>query len=418
MKRNLTSVFGGLVRNNNFLKVISVFLAIFVWIYILYIVNPVNEVVFDKVEVNLAYEGSIPERNGYMYLMADPNLTVNVTVSGSRSELLNLSKEDIKATLNMDSVISEGIYNIGVSVNTGNSNLTVTEIYPKNFTIEFAEKSSRTIPVELQASGTLPTGYVLESKEISPNEVTIAGPAKIVDSISKAYLTVSLTNMKENISGLYDLSLINEAGENVDRRYLTLSEESAEALLSISYRKSMSTEVKVTNNSGSYNTNAYIKVTLDTNTLEAKGPEKTLSGIEKYTIGTIDISQITKSGDITLPVPAMEGVTFNKEQVKAHVEIAKDAAVKTIVFNTENFSVINAPSSVKSSEIDADFIPVQVRGQSSTLKKLNSTNMKCLVDLSVKNADGSYPILVTSTSETEGIPFDIVGSYSVQVTTK
>lgn len=281
-KKNLSTIFGELVRNNNFLKIISVFLAIFIWIYILYIVNPVNEVVFDKVEVNLAYEGSVPERNGYMYLMSDPNLTVSVTISGSRSELLSLSQENIKATLNMDSVISEGTYNIGVSVNTGNSNLTVTEIYPKNFTIEFAEKSSRTIPVELQASGSLPAGYVIDSQEISPQEITVEGPEKTIASISKAYLTVSLTNMKEDISGTYALSLVNEAGENVDRRYLTLSEESVEAMLSVSYRKTMPTAVEVTNSSGSYNSSSYITVTLDPPTIEAEGPEKALSGFNEY----------------------------------------------------------------------------------------------------------------------------------------
>ena len=270
-KKSIGAFLGNLLHNNNFLKILSVFLALFVWTYILYIVNPVNEAVFDKVEVDLAFEGSVPDRNGYMYLMTDPNLTVSVTVSGSRSELINVSKEDIKATLNMDAVISEGTYNINVSVSTGNKHVTVTDVYPKNFTIEFAAEGTREIPVQLLASGSLPAGYEVDGQAISPETITVTGPAKTLETISKAYITVPLTNAKENITGAFDVSLVTESGENVDRRYLTLSNASVEALLNIYYRKTLTPTVEITNPHGCYNEDSLFVITLDTQKNQSHG---------------------------------------------------------------------------------------------------------------------------------------------------
>lgn len=413
-KQNIGAFLGNLLHNNNFLKILSVILALFVWTYILYIVNPVNEAVFDKVEVDLAFEGSVPDRNGYMYLMTDPNLTVNVTVSGSRSELIALSKDDIKATLNMDSVISEGTYNINVSVSTGNKNLTVTDVYPKNFTIEFAAENTREIPVQLLASGVLPSGYEVDGQTVSPQTITVTGPAKTVETISKAYITVPLTNVKENISGSYDVSLVNEAGENVDRRYLTLSDTSVDALLNVYYRKALPATVEITNPYGGVEESSLISVTLDTPYITATGPEKVLSAMERLTVGEIDTSKITKNGTITLSLPTIEGVTFDKQEVTATVNIESGVTTKTLTFHAANITCINVPSG-KIAQLDAERITVRIRGKSDNLRKLTTETLKCQIDISEANKDGTYSLLVTPTAAVSGIAFDVVGDYSVKV---
>ncbi len=410
-KKNIGTILSELLRKNTFLMILSIFLAVFVWIYILYIENPVNEVVFDKVEVSLSYEGSVPERNGYMYLMTDTNLTVSVTVSGSRSELLNLSQDDIKATLNMDSVISEGTYSIGVSVNTQNKNLTVSEVYPKSFTIEFAEKATKTIPLELYTTGELSSGYIIQNFDISPKEITVTGPAKTIEQLHKAYLTVSLTNIRENIQGSYEISLVNEFGENIDRRFLTLSDAAAEALLTIKYRKVIPTAVDIINSSGG-DESGYITITLDTQTIEGIGSEKDLAPLQTYTVGTIDTSTLKGNEKITLTVPQLDGTTLNKEQIVANVTFNSGISTKVIRFTQEDINCINVPSG-KTAKISNRTVDITIRAKEEDLRNLSNQNLKCLVDLSEQNEDGTYSILVTSVS---GISYGVVGGpYNVEV---
>ncbi len=413
-KKNIGAFFAKLLHNNRFLAGLSLILALFVWFYILYIVNPVNETVFDKVEVNLSYEGSVPDRNGYMYLMTDPNLTVSVTVSGSRSELLNLSKEDIKAALNMDSVVSEGTYNITVSASTENSKLSVIDVYPKSFTIEFAAKASKDVPVEMITSGALPSGYEVNEHTISPQTITVIGPAKTVESISKAYVTVPLTNAKEDISAAFDVSLVNETGESVDRRYLSLSDTSVQAAVDVCYRKTLQSIVQFDNPHGGNKEDSFITLTLDTPYIKATGDEKNLAPIENIIIGSIDTSKITQNTEIDFAVPPMEGSTLNAEQVKVAVSFDKTVQTKTITFKTANVTPINVPNG-KIATISAAYITVRIRGKAEDLKKLTAENLKCEIDLSVNNADGTFPILITPTAAVSGIGFDVVGSHNVKV---
>lgn len=413
-KKNIGATLSSLLHNNKFLAIISVVLALFVWIYILYIVNPVNETVFDKVEVNLAYEGSVPDRNGYMYLMTDPNLTVSVTVSGSRSELLSLSKDDIKASLVMDSVISEGTYNVSVSASTSNSNLKVTDVYPKSFTIEFAAESTKEVPVELISSGALPSGYELDAQSVTPQTITVSGPTKTVNTISKAFITVPLTNLKENLSAPYDISLVNEAGENVDRRYLTMSDASVQAALEIRYRKVMEAEVEFTNAFGGNNQQSFIKLELEPKYIKVTGLEKNISLMDKITIGSIDTSTITRSTTTTITIPEFKGLTFDTTQVIVSINIDKDVITKTISFKTDNIIPVNVPEG-KTAKVQSGWVSIRVRGKADALKALTASTLRCEVDLSESNADGSYPIFLTPTASVSGVAFDVVGTYGVKV---
>lgn len=410
-KKSFSTRISALLRKNSFLKVISVLLAVVFWIYILYVLNPVNDKEFNRISVDLAYEGSIPERNGLMHLLADTNLSIYVKVSGSRSDLMNVSEGDIRATLNLNPITREGTHSVAVSVSTGNKNLKIEDYDPKNFTIEFASVGSRTIPVELQASGSLPDGYFIDQSAISPTEITVTGPASTVDSIDKAFISVPLTNVKSDIAGEFDISLINKNGENVDRRFLTIANDTktAAANLTVQYRKNMEATVNVINSSGG-NESSYITVTLDTQTIQATGNEKDLAGIEKFSVGTIDTSAIKSSGTIPLTLPQQEGVILNKEQVVATVEIAPDTGTKEILFKATDITMNNMPQGAVGEVISS--VRIRIRAKTSDLEFLTSETLKCQVDYTDKTEDGSYPIIVYATSNNT-LNFGVVGSYEL-----
>lgn len=408
-KKSLSARFSALVNKNSFLKVVSVLLAVVVWIYILYVINPVNDKEFNRISVDLSYEGSIPERNGYMYLLTDTNLTVSVSVSGSRSDLMSLSASDIKARLNLDPITTAGTHSVAVSISTGNKNITVTDYNPKSFTIEFAPQATRKLPIELQASGDLPNGYVIEQFTISPKEITVTGPAETVEAIDKVYVPIPMTNVKTDLSGTYDLSIVNKNGENVDRRYLTLSDTKADADLKVLYRKELEPSFNVVNNSGG-NESGYISVTLDTKFLTAEGGEKVLSGMQSYPIGNVDTSLYKESGTYQIKIPSTEGITLNKEFINAIVEIPTDTGIKEITFKTSDILFTNIPTNATAKALSS--IKIKIRAKSSDLNQLSSANLKCQIDCSAKQEDGSYSIIVFPITG-NSIQYGVVGSYAL-----
>lgn len=414
-KKSFSEFLGNIVHNNTFLKILSVFLALFAWIYILYIVDPVNTKDFDKVEVSMSFEGSVPDRNGFMYLLTDTNLTVNISVSGSRTELMNVSRSDIKATLNMDRVITEGTYEIEVNVNVDNDDITVVDVYPKTFTIQFAEVATRTLDLKLNAAGSLPAGYAVNSTSISPARITISGPKQTVNSINEAYLSVSLENVKEDISGQHEIALVDPNGNNVDRKYLTLSVSRAEILLDIIYRKKLIPTVALTNSSGG-DESSYISVELNVDSLTATGDEKELGKLDKHSLGVIDSALISKEMSTIFPVPPIEGATFDTDSVTATVKFTQQTDTTTIYFSVEHMSCTNIPAG-KSAIINTRELNVTLRTLVDDIDHFSSDNLRCLIDLSEPNEDGTYPVyVVTTNAKNNQKAFGIIGSYSVDVT--
>jgi len=408
-KKSFSAKISALLNKNGFLKIISVLLAVIVWIYILYVINPVNSKEFNRIAVDLSYEGSIPERNGYMYLLTDTNLTVNVSVSGSRSDLMNISAEDVKARLNLDPITTAGTHSVAVSISTENKNIVITDYNPKSFTIEFATQATRKLPVELQTVGDLPEGYTVEGFEISPKEITVTGPSATVESIDKVFVGVPATNLKTDLTETFDISIINKNGENVDRRFLTITDTVAETKLTVRYRKELPLTYNTINASGG-NENSYITVSVDTKNVLAEGDEKILGGMQSFPLGTIDTSKFTESGTYQLTIPPMDGITLTPEQVNASVEISTDTGTKEITFTKSDILFTNMPAGSAAKALTS--ATVRIRAKSADLNSLNANNLKCQIDYSTKKEDGSFTLIVFPVAG-NNTSFGVVGSYSL-----
>ena len=422
-KKSVGAFFGNLLHNNRFLAILSIILALFVWIYILYVLNPVNEKKFDDIPVDVlsAFEGSTLDDRGYMMLESAQD-KIDVTVSGTRAALLNFSEEDLKISLDMNSILSAGERSVKVIVTSNNSNIKVTDYYPTEINIKFAVEATREIPVEILQVGALPEGYEIDEQTVSPQNITVTGPADTVAEIDKAYVKISLDNVKENFSGTYDISLVHfETGSgnkteetNVERRYLDISATSAEASVAVAYRKTLAAAVEIVNTYGGNNETSLVSVAFDTTSVKATGPEKVLSGMNEILLGTIDTALFEKSGTVTLEVPPLEGVTYDTQQITATVTVAKDLTVKTLTFDTASITCKNVPTG-KVARVNAGKIYVRIRGSAAALKDLKADQFKCEADVSKANEDGSYPIFVTPTATVSGITFDVVGAPSVKV---
>ena len=395
--------FNELLHKNSFLKIISLLLAIVVWAYILYAIDPVNEKVFNKVSVNMAFEGSIPDQNGYMYLMADTNFTVSVTVSGSRSGLLNFNEDDIKASLNLNEGISEGVCDVKVVIDTGRKDVTVSDYSPKSFSIRFAERKETEFEVELMTEGTLPDGYFIKSSAYSPERIRVSGPAEELAAIDKAYVKINLDNVKSDVNGEYDIFLVDKNGANVPRQNLTISSLKAEADVSVKYQKKLKPTQDIVNESGG-NEASYINVILDKTGIIGIGEEKALTSVDSCRV-PIDTSQITGTGTYVFEIPEIDGITLDTKEVSAQVTLAEGVATKQITFNKQHQFVFG--NGQTGTILQA--VTVTVRARIEDLGALTVDTLRCRLD-SAEN--GEYRISVVPTAGNT-VNYGIVGTYTI-----
>lgn len=397
--KKISGFFGNLFKNSIFIKVVSVLIAIGVWLYIVNVVDPRKSEDYTNIPISFAYEGTVPYNNNLMPLVTNRNFFVDIRISGARTSLLNFSKDKISASLNFNAVGAEGIYDIPISISLGDDSLTYEIIGSDTVTLEFVKKSTTTLNVDFQKIGNYKSGYSAVEQTVSPEIITVEGPKSIIDTIGRAEVLVDVSGSAKNIVEIADISLFTTDGSYVDRTYLSLSDSQATVSVALQYKKSVKVTTSLLNPYGG-NESSYATVSYSPSPyLYLQGDESTLSLIENYNIGDINLAEITDSKK------TFEFNISNKDGIEV-ISDSKTVSVTVDLGNvsTRNYSLdslnleactfLNVPEGMtpKISDIRKR---ITLRAQEHTLGELTSDSFKLYVDLSaIPNEDGQYPLII------------------------
>ena len=397
--KKISGFFGNLFKNSIFIKVVSVLIAIGVWLYIVNVVDPRRSEDYTNIPISFAYEGTVPYNNNLMPLVTNRNFFVDIRISGARTSLLNFSKDKISASLNFNAVGAEGIYDIPISISLGDDSLTYEIIGSDTVTLEFVKKSTTTLNVDFQKIGNYKSGYSAVEQTVSPEIITVEGPKSTIDTIGRAEVLVDVSGSAKNIVEIADISLFTTDGSYVDRTYLSLSDSQATVSVALQYKKSVKVTTSLLNPYGG-NESSYATVSYSPSPyLYLQGDESTLSLIENYNIGDINLAEITDSKK------TFEFNISNKDGIEV-ISDSKTVSVTVDLGNvsTRNYSLdslnleactfLNVPEGMtpKISDIRKR---ITLRAQEHTLGELTSDSFKLYVDLSaIPNEDGQYPLII------------------------
>lgn len=168
-------------NRNTGLKVLSVFFAVLLWLYV--IGEGQNPARHSEREVNLKYH-NVAEG----FAVEGPD-TVKVKTWGSEGE-----NENIEAYLDL-SGLGEGEYRLPVKVKTLKGAL-LTTVDPKEVTVRIKKIDKHVFSITCRTVGTLPDGYELLGLEVSPAACLVKGEEKTVSKVRKVVCEVNLSEMK------------------------------------------------------------------------------------------------------------------------------------------------------------------------------------------------------------------------------
>ena len=413
----ISGFFEKLFRNSLFLKILSVVIAIGIWLYIVNVADPRRTEEYTNVPISFVYEGTVPYNNALMPLVTNRSFYVNLRVSGPRTSLMNFSKDKITASLNFNSVAAEGIYDVPISISLGNDSLTYEILGSNTVTLEFVKKSSTTLKVDYQPVGKYKTGYFAVEQTVSPETVTIEGPKTVIDTISFAEVPIDVTESSGNIAEVGDIVLLTSDREYVDRTYLTLSASQATVSVALQYKKSVKVTASLVNPYGGDET-SYATVSYSPSPyLQLQGDEDVLSLIDTYNIGTINLADIPESSrtfEFTVQNQSGIEVVSDSKTVAVTVDLG-NVAIKSFrltASNLRNATFLNVPEG-KTASITELYKVITLRSQEYTLAELNSDSFRLYVDLSsIPNEKGEYPLIIELPS---GVYGGLMNRYYVNV---
>ena len=127
-------------------KLVCVFLAFILWIYVMEVDSPDYEDVFEDVAVTVVGTTQLEnERN--LSIFSGYDTLVDVTVKGQKSVIAKYSSEDIVATVDVSKIEKSGMYTLEVFVDVP-SGMTLIESSVTQINMFVDKRTTENIPVE------------------------------------------------------------------------------------------------------------------------------------------------------------------------------------------------------------------------------------------------------------------------------
>ena len=190
MKNKLTHNLG--------MKILSIVLAVLVWLIIVNIDNPVTTVVVNGIEIELENADVLLDA-GLTYTVAG-NLTASIQVPVRRTAANSVKASDFRAVADCAALYSP-TGQVPVTVTKTNTSLhlegTIDQI-TESVQLEIEEIQTESFPIQIVPSGTPGEGYTLGSAAVNPEIVTVTAPASIMRSIREARAVIELDGMTES----------------------------------------------------------------------------------------------------------------------------------------------------------------------------------------------------------------------------
>ena len=393
---------------------LSLMIAFGLWLYVITNVSQETEYTIYNIPVVMEGETVLTERNLMITSMSADD--VDLTLSGNRSDLakVNSGNTILKADLTKIYEPEENkalpctpIFPSDVPSNA----LTIQSRYPSNIYITVEARRNKEVPVEILWVGSTPDGFMSdrENRVMDYSSVTVVGPASVADLIDKAVIEVDLSEQKESISQDYLYTLCDKDGNPVDAKLITTNVEHIHLDVKIQRVKEVKLVADIVYGGGATEKNTTVEI--EPAVIRLSGGSAVLDELgDSINLGRIDLSNVEKSQELTIPISLPEDVTNLSNITEAKVNI-RFAGLMVKEFEVENIEAVNVPEGMEA-EIMEKKMSVYLRGTAMDLSKIMPEDI-------VVRADFTGAVVGTSTFKATvyfGDQFPMLGavrSYSV-----
>lgn len=361
---------------------LSVAIAFALWLYVITEVRPDSEWTYYDIPVIMEGETLLKdERNLIVTGYSDTH--VDLTLAGTRTNLNDLSKDNIVLKADMTRIYDPGVhkieYNISLPGNVASNAFTRVNQYPSYITVTVERLERKEVPVVIRYEGKAAEGYVVRRADVALDNETIvvSGPASVVGQITQAVIVINLEGQTESISQNYRYTLCDQFDQGVDSGMITVNTEQVHVDLTIHRKKLVNLVVTIVPGGGA--TEQDVVVELDTETIQLSGSDVALEQVgDTIHLGTINLADYENAAEIVFQIPSYEGVTNDSSRTEVTVQL-RFVGLMTKEIVLEEFEIVNVPEGLEA-EIVTEKLSIKVRGPTELVSKLTAKDITAKVD--------------------------------------
>lgn len=213
MSNNNISKYTGWITNNIGLKLLAIIISVALWFVVNNITDPVDTKPFYNIPVEIVNAERITNE-GKVYEILDNSDIITVKVTGKRSVLNYITKDDIKAVADMSEMTFMDTVGIKIS-STRNNNELEFESSIENVKFAIEDMKRVQMVINTSTSGKPADGYVVGSITSSQNIVRLQGPESLINKIDHVEATANIDGYASDINTSVELKLYDSDNNEI-----------------------------------------------------------------------------------------------------------------------------------------------------------------------------------------------------------
>ncbi len=370
-----------LLENNKIVLLISFFIAVFIWGYTIVYQSNTDTIVIRDVPVSIEYVQSQYQNLG-LDVISSSIEDVNVTVSGLRSDIGDMSAEDIVVYPVLTNVTGPGEYKLSLTATSLSTfrDVTIDSLSSENITVYFDKVITREFPIfidatEIVISEEFFSGVIYSNIE----EIAIVGPENEVNKIKEVKAIVkSQETLNQTTTIMAEIVLYDEYGMEVESEDLSLGNEEVEVVIPVLKRTELPVRLAYTNVQQGFNIDIFDVKLNPISVIVGVPSNQTV--IDEYVAGYVDLKNIQFDTEYEFIVQYLEGYMPLDDVFNITATISSDNISEKLVTVTDIRVINNQGSEIEI--ISSEIANVLLMGTTSAIEEIEGEEVIAQIDVS------------------------------------
>ncbi len=377
-KNNLMKNFG--------LKILALIFAFGLWLVVVNISDPVATTTISGVPVEIL-NGDVITGQGKIYEVLEGTDTITVSVSAKRTILDSLSRENIKATADLENLNEDGTTRIRVESNRYNETIDSIKSKTEYLKVNIEEMERTQFVISPVITGEPVSGYVVGNITLDENVVRVSGPESVISKINKVVAEVSVSNMSSNIRTSVELKLYDSEDTLIENRNITKNISNVNISVEVLETKEVPIKLSVSGTPDEeYGFNGIL--TSSPESIMIAGTPSMLAKVSEIVIPESEVNVEGAMGEMNIAVNAGEylpdGIRFADEEETGKIVVTVGIApkeTKTVEIAKGAITITGMPDGYEASFMSVnDGIPAEIMAMPEQLEKFDASDLTAVID--------------------------------------
>lgn len=396
--------------------IIALFASFALWLYVSTVDKVTVEQTFSNIPLVFSGADTIRDTRELVVTQVSTN-TVSIRVEGQRTVISKLNElaDEITAVIDISGITepvnNRTTFSISFPSEIDPSEVTILSRTPSIIEYYVDKQTSKTIDVEVRFVGSVAEGYIVSQPIVDPLTVRISGPEKVIEQVDHAYIEINREDVDTTLQFSTEYQLIDASGNQVVDDSIVLETETVNVTLPVEASKEVALSVDIVYSPETNSQNTI--VTIEPSAITIVGDAELLDGINRISLGQIDLSDIDEYYQDTYSIVLDNGISNQTGTTEATVTV-EIRGLETKEFVVTNLSYINLADGY-SADIFTRSLTVKLRATADILDDITASNIRAVADLSDYTdtvGDFTVPVRIYISDFSE---VGAVGDYSIYV---